>query len=83
MFRDVLENDIGLRVFYVDLPSNYSEIYVYSDQLGGCLAVNRHHPMEWRCWSLVHSLGHFLAHRQAEWLREGAGGADEQPITPK
>jgi Zn-dependent peptidase ImmA (M78 family)/DNA-binding XRE family transcriptional regulator len=62
--RDLLEQYVGLRIFYMPLPNKFSEIYVYDEQLGGCLAVNRNHPEERRRWSLAHGYLHFLAHRQ-------------------
>ena len=61
--RDLLENDVGLRVFYMDLPSRIAGMFCYTDQLGGCIAVNARHPEE-RCrWSLAHEFGHFLTNR--------------------
>ena len=63
-FREVLEQDVGLRVFYLPLrPSTYSEIYYYDDQLGGCLAINTLHPEGRRRWSMAHGYAHFLVHR--------------------
>jgi len=64
ILRDILEEDVGLRVFYLPLtPAKFSEIYSYSDELGGCVAVNSLHPEERRRWSLAHGYAHFLAHR--------------------
>lgn len=63
ILRDVLEQDVGLRIFYLPLPSNFSEIYFFNDTLGGCIAININHPEERRRWSLSHAYGHFLAHR--------------------
>ncbi len=62
--RDMLEQDVGLRIFYLPLrPSTPSAIYLYADQPGGCIAVNSLHPEERRRWSLAHVYAHFLAHR--------------------
>ncbi|MBI3977412.1 MAG: ImmA/IrrE family metallo-endopeptidase [Chloroflexi bacterium] len=61
--RELLENDVGLRIFYVDLPSRIAEMFAYTEELGGCLAVNRKHPEERRRMSLAHGYAHFLAHR--------------------
>ncbi len=61
--RDTLEQCVGLRIFYMPLPNGFSEIYIYDDVLGGCLAVNQNHPEERRRWSLAHGYLHFLAHR--------------------
>lgn len=61
--RRVLESDVGLRIFAISLPSRVAGIFVYSDQYGGCIAINANHPPEKRRWSLAHEYGHFLAHR--------------------
>ncbi|MBE2222763.1 MAG: XRE family transcriptional regulator [Anaerolineae bacterium] len=64
IFRTVLEQDVGLRVFYMKFEdSKFSEMYYYDDELGGCLAVNQNHPAERRRWSLAHGYAHFLVHR--------------------
>lgn len=65
VLRDILENNVGLRIFYLPLePSNkFSEIYTFEPNLGGCMALNALHPVE-RCrWSMAHAYAHFLAHR--------------------
>jgi Zn-dependent peptidase ImmA (M78 family)/DNA-binding XRE family transcriptional regulator len=62
--RDVLEINVGVRIFYIKLPPKYSEIYSYSEQLGGCMAINIDHPEERRRWSMAHGYLHFLAHRR-------------------
>ncbi len=61
--REVMESDVGLRVFNMDLPSRIAEMFAYTDELGGCLAVNRKHPEERRRMSLAHGYAHFLANR--------------------
>lgn len=64
ILRDILEQDVGLRIFYLPLePSTFSEMYLYTDQVGGCIVVNSHHPEERRRWSLAHGYCHFLVHR--------------------
>jgi Zn-dependent peptidase ImmA (M78 family)/DNA-binding XRE family transcriptional regulator len=64
LLRDILEQEVGLRIFYLELqPSAFSAMYIYTDQLGGCIAVNSLHPEERRRWSLAHDYGHFLVHR--------------------
>lgn len=63
-FREILEHEVGLRVFYLDMqPSSYSAIYIYDHDMGGCIGINRLHPEERRRWSLAHDYAHFLAHR--------------------
>ena len=64
VLRDLLEQEVGLRIYYLPLkPSKYSEIYVYSDLVGGCLAVNNLHPEDRGRLSLAHGYGHFLTAR--------------------
>jgi Zn-dependent peptidase ImmA (M78 family)/DNA-binding XRE family transcriptional regulator len=64
MLRDILEQSVGIRVFYLNMPAKYSEIYSYDEQLGGCMAINQGHYEERRRWSMAHGYLHFLAHRR-------------------
>ena len=64
MLRDILEQDVGIRIFCYPLPDKFSAIYLYEEQVGGCIAMNKHHPEERRRWSLAHDYGHFLLHRK-------------------
>lgn len=61
--RELLESDVGLRIFYMDLPSRVAAMFACTDQTGGCIAVNRKHPEERRRLSLAHDYGHFLTSR--------------------
>ena len=64
ILRDILEQDVGLRIFYLPLqPSKFSAIYIYDHQVGGCIAINSYHPEERRRWSLAHDYAHFLVRR--------------------
>ncbi len=62
--RKILAREVGLRIYYLSgVPSEYSAIYLYSDEIGGCIAVNGRHP-ESRCrFTLAHEYGHFLTSR--------------------
>lgn len=64
LLRDILEQSVGIRVFYLNMPAKYSEIYSYDEQLGGCIAINLNHYEERRRWSMAHGYLHFLAHRR-------------------
>jgi len=65
--RDRLENDVGLRIFFLPMPSNISGVFAYNDVLGACFGINANHPRDRRNWSLAHEYGHFLTNRfQAE-----------------
>lgn len=61
--RELLESDVGLRIFSMDLPSRVAAMFAYTDRLGGCIAVNRRHPEERRRQSIGHEHGHFLSKR--------------------
>lgn len=61
--RELLETEIGLRIFQPDLPSDVAGLFAYTQEHGGCIAVNRHHPPERRRQTLAHEYGHFLTRR--------------------
>lgn len=61
--REVLEGDVGLRIFYLELPSKVAGMYAFTEEHGGALAVNRNHPAERRRHSMAHEYGHFLIER--------------------
>ena len=61
--RAILEQDVGLRIFYLALPRKFSEMYIHTETLGGCMAVSARHPAERRRWSMAHAYGHFLTSR--------------------
>ncbi len=61
--REMLEVDVGLRIFVEPLPSRVLGLFVYVEPLGGCIAVNAHHPPERRDWTLAHEYAHFLVSR--------------------
>lgn len=59
-----LESEAGLRIFYLDhLPSKMAAFLIWTDDIGGCVAINRAHPTARQRWSLVHEFGHFLRDR--------------------
>lgn len=61
--RSTLEWDVGLRLFYWDLPSPIAGMYAYTAELGCCILVNRKHPAERRRVSMLHEYGHLLVDR--------------------
>lgn len=61
--REVLENDVGLRIFQLELPSRVAGMFAFTERLGGCIAVNISHPPERRRQSTSHEYGHFLSSR--------------------
>ncbi len=77
LMRDMLENEVGLRIFYLALPSRFSAMYFYSERLGGCIAVNRKYPEDRRRWSLAHDYGHFLTSRYAPFIMMGKSSVNK------
>lgn len=63
LLREILENDVGLRIFYPRLPSLIAGMFSDTEKLGGCIAINFVHPEERRRWSLAHEYSHFLTNR--------------------
>jgi Zn-dependent peptidase ImmA (M78 family)/transcriptional regulator with XRE-family HTH domain len=61
--RSLLEEAVGLRVFYLNLPAKVGGIFACNDELGACIAINRNHPPTRGIWSLAHEYGHFLTTR--------------------
>lgn len=61
--REILEADVGLRIFQLELPSKVEGMFAFTEPLGGCIAINLRHPMERRRASLAHEYGHFLTAR--------------------
>jgi Zn-dependent peptidase ImmA (M78 family)/DNA-binding XRE family transcriptional regulator len=61
--REVLEIEVGLRVFLLALPRHLAGLFVYVEGLGGCIGINVNHPSERRRWTMAHEYAHYLAHR--------------------
>jgi Zn-dependent peptidase ImmA (M78 family)/transcriptional regulator with XRE-family HTH domain len=61
--RDRLESDVGLRIFYIDMPAKVAGLFAYNETLGGCIAVNAQHPAGRQRWTLAHEYAHFLTSR--------------------
>lgn len=61
--REVLEIEVGLRVFLLPLPRQVAGLFVNVDELGGCIGVNISHPPERRRWTMAHEYAHYLATR--------------------
>lgn len=60
----ILESDVGLRIFVMEMMNNrIAGMFLYSDDYGGCIAVNAKHPEEKRRWSVTHEYAHFLTNR--------------------
>jgi Zn-dependent peptidase ImmA (M78 family)/DNA-binding XRE family transcriptional regulator len=65
--RELLETEVGLRIFYFAMPSKIAGVFAFNETLSACIGINAKHPRDRRQWSLAHEYGHFLMHRyQAE-----------------
>jgi len=67
----ILEADVGLRIFVIDLPSRIAGVFAYNDVVGACVGINRRHPVPRRRWSLAHEYCHFLTSRytfEVTWI---------------
>jgi Zn-dependent peptidase ImmA (M78 family)/transcriptional regulator with XRE-family HTH domain len=61
--RSILETEVGLRIFYGDLPSPIAGMYAFVTDLGCCVLINRKHPEERRRVSMLHEYGHVIIDR--------------------
>jgi Zn-dependent peptidase ImmA (M78 family) len=61
--RALLEEAVGLRIFFYDMPSLVAGIFGYNDRLGGCIGINLKQPWHRGNWSLAHEYGHFITTR--------------------
>jgi Zn-dependent peptidase ImmA (M78 family)/DNA-binding XRE family transcriptional regulator len=61
--RNMLEWDVGLRIFYWGLPTAIAGMHAYAHDLGGCILVNCKHPSERRRVSILHEYGHLIVDR--------------------
>jgi Zn-dependent peptidase ImmA (M78 family)/transcriptional regulator with XRE-family HTH domain len=60
----LLESDVGLRVFAIPMSDRQiAGLFVYTEEYGGCIAVNANHPEGRRRLSAAHEYAHFLTNR--------------------
>jgi len=68
--RDVLERELGLRIFSLDLPNDVAGLFGASEVAGGCVGINAKHALARQRWTLGHEAAHFLvAHDRPEVTR--------------
>ncbi|MCI0514330.1 XRE family transcriptional regulator [candidate division KSB1 bacterium] len=61
--KEMLESEIGLRIFGIPLPSKIAGLFAYTEKLGGCIASNTKHPMDRQNMTIAHEYAHFLTSR--------------------
>jgi Zn-dependent peptidase ImmA (M78 family)/DNA-binding XRE family transcriptional regulator len=60
----LLELEFGIRVFIRPLgASRISGLFVFDEQVGACILLNKNHPRERRAMTAAHELGHLIATR--------------------
>lgn len=60
----LLELEFGIRVFIRPLAaSRISGLFVFDEQIGACILLNKNHPRERRAVTAAHELGHLIATR--------------------
>jgi Zn-dependent peptidase ImmA (M78 family)/DNA-binding XRE family transcriptional regulator len=60
----LLEVEIGMRVFVRPLDSKISGLFIYDDEAGACMLLNRSHPRERRAMTAAHEFGHLVSSRR-------------------
>jgi Zn-dependent peptidase ImmA (M78 family)/DNA-binding XRE family transcriptional regulator len=60
---DILESELGVRIFFHPLPSDIAGVYAFHERSGACVIVNSKHPKARQLWTLAHELGHLLTSR--------------------
>ena len=71
----LLEREFGVRVFVRPLPAKISGLFVYDDQIGACVLLNRNHPRERRALTAAHEFAHLLTARAEPDVMEVGEGA--------
>ena len=60
----LLEADVGTRIFSFPMTQTaIAGMFVFSGELGACVALNANHPVERQRWTLAHEYAHLLTDR--------------------
>lgn len=76
--RDMLEREVGLRIFSLPLPGRVAGVFGVSPVAGPCVAINASHPATRQNWTLAHEFGHFLTAKDRPEVTR-LGGYQRQP----
>jgi Zn-dependent peptidase ImmA (M78 family)/DNA-binding XRE family transcriptional regulator len=80
--RQMLEADVGLRVFHGGLPSKIAGMFAYTADLGFCVFINSKHPPERQRATLAHEYGHALTDRHKPGI-DYLDGQGRKPATER
>ncbi len=61
--RALLESEVGVRIFFARLPRAFAGMYIFVNDLGGCVLVNGVHPAEKQRATIAHEYGHLIVDR--------------------
>jgi Zn-dependent peptidase ImmA (M78 family)/DNA-binding XRE family transcriptional regulator len=61
--RGILEEEVGIRIFFARLPSMFAGMYIFVDGLGGCVLINSVHPADKQRASISHEYAHLMVDR--------------------
>jgi len=61
--RRLLESEVGVRIFLAKLPTQIAGLYLFLEDLGGCLLINSRHPPEQQRASIAHEYAHLIVDR--------------------
>jgi len=78
---DVVEQEMGARVFVRRLPSRISGVFAYEDSVGACVLLNAAHPLHRRRFTLAHDVAHLVTSRRATevcYLEDGSKAPAER-----
>ena len=59
-WRSCFEDNLGVYVFQLSMPTQEIQGFSYSDAFPYCIAVNAKYPMSSRIFTMFHELGHIL-----------------------
>lgn len=69
---NLLELELGLRIFFRPLSAQISGLYAYDPSIGACILINANHHWKRRVQTGAHETGHFASDRShADILEEG------------
>lgn len=61
--RQLLEAEVGVRIFFSRLPSRFAGMYIFVEGLGGCMLINSVHPADKQRASIAHEYAHLIVDR--------------------
>jgi Zn-dependent peptidase ImmA (M78 family)/transcriptional regulator with XRE-family HTH domain len=71
--RDLLERELGIRAFSLELPGGIAGLFGVSATAGPAVAINTAHPAPRQRWTLSHEYAHFLLHRDRAEITKLSG----------